>query len=218
MPIIAARHLAAALSVAAMLAAGGCASPPQGAVRQAPPSSWMDIGTDEVRMDFQAAEAPTVIAARRRWEGPTGYREEAVLANDTVTARENRWAVQIQLESRSLSAALGMRPTGSVVERYDEDRLRALLRTEFPTARVAVGDVVRTNRYGSYGYAVAADPAGVTCVFTWQVLEDDAEALPVGVAAASLQFRYCDPARSVGELLALFESLRLRFDGLRVPS
>ena len=154
-------------------------------------AGWESVPPERADVRFEAADAPDVIAARRRI-GHDGVRlYEVSLANRTLDFGENKVivATREQRDQRPLAVESDLATfefTPAVVERNADLLLKGARRTSPPTTR--------RNRYGPYHFIAAEYPGSSRCVYAWQEVEGGFLAAG-GDGDAALQFRFCDPER-----------------------
>jgi hypothetical protein len=194
--------LAAALTVAA------CNPAFREGIVERLPTPWRPVPEAETPVIFQSRGAPKLIEAQARAVSDAYRSWRLVYANTTDLPGENRLAIDIATRYDS-GLAMFVRPERPWPQPlYTETGLTAALKAEFEGLSSGIAEAGRRNRYGVYDYAVGRGTRG-TCVLAWQLIDDHVRVLPETVDAIHMEWRQCDRAKPVEELLAPFDTLTL---------
>lgn len=158
-------------------------------------------GSSMVRLppDWEAQRLLTT----RRVEGGI-LTEEIVLANETVTPRENR--LRVQTRWRGPGTLYGF--AAEMESPFTAQAVERVLVTEFQGAAPELEPMRRRNRHGPYLYVQTQTAGSDTCIYAWQMTDAVSE-LRAETHAFAVDLRLCQPTADPEQLLAVFDSLEL---------
>lgn len=205
------RGRGAMLSIAATLMLGACASDRDGPsptpIMEA--GGWSRVSPLEALSRLAAAPDPLLVVQMEAKNG-SELHQRSVLPNRSVEPGQNRLEVDLWLKRTDSLWALADLQVEPPRQRFSQETVEALLAKEFPGLDARISAVPRRNAYGRYGFAVARRPLGVSCIFTWQRLQDETDLLPRHIAGFDITFRACDPVLGPEDLLAGYDTLQIR--------
>jgi hypothetical protein len=167
------------------------------------PSGWESVPPERAAVRFDGSDAPAVVAVRRRFDQGGGWMYDIALENDTLDPGENRIVLATRgskdqsPSAKSDLAAFDLAP--DVINQNFDLLLKGARRTSTPA--------IRRNRYGPFHFVAADYPGSSRCIYAWQEIEPGANRLAGTDNTTSLQFRFCDPDLSSGDLIAMFEKI-----------
>lgn len=197
-------QLAAMILLIAMIAGCSSAYRPNSTGEPRHFSAWEDVPPERADVRFESADAPEIIAARRRTSGAGVGLYEVALANRTLDFGENKVIVATMSEPdpRPLAIASELTMFGFTPEAIDQN-VSLLLQG----ARQTSPPVARRNRYGPYHFIAAEYPGSSRCVYAWQEVEGGLGPVGPRDGRAAVQFRYCDPEQAPADMIAMFDRL-----------
>lgn len=147
-------------------------------------------------------EAQRLLTTRRVESGI--LTEEIVLANETLSPRENR--LRVKTRWRGPGTLYGL--AKEIESPFTAQSIERLLAVEFSEDAPDLEPMQRRNRHGSYLYVQTQTGDADTCIYAWQ-MADAVSDLRAETHAFAVDLRLCQSTSDPDQLLALFDSLEL---------